>query len=63
MTTVQQKPKDEQTAAETVELKGRLVLVTGEVVEVPAEGLNVSTQHYSEKYKTTVQVVGSFLID
>lgn len=48
---------------EPVELKGRLVLATGEVVSVPAEGLQVSTLHYSEQHKATVPVVSTFLVD
>jgi hypothetical protein len=44
------------------ELTGRLVLATQEVVAVPAEGLSVSTHHYSEKYGVTVPVVSSFLL-
>lgn len=43
--------------------KGRLVLATGEVVPVPAEGRQVTTEHYSEQYGATVPVVSTFLLD
>lgn len=53
------KPK---TTDDAPELKGRLVLATGAVVKVPAEGASAATAHYDEELKATVPVVSSFVL-
>lgn len=59
----EQAAADQLAADQLAELKGRLVLVTGEVVPVPVEGLSVATDHYSEQYKATVKVASTFVVD
>lgn len=43
-------------------LLGRLVLATGTIVEVPAEAVSASTQHYDPKNKITVPVSSAFVL-
>lgn len=50
------------TTAPADELKGVLVLATGTLVRVPAEGVQVSTHHYDEELGATVPVSTSFVL-
>jgi hypothetical protein len=42
--------------------RGRLVLATGLVVAVPAEGVSVATSHYDPNVGATVPVVAAFVL-
>lgn len=47
---------------ESPKVRGRVVLATGTVVEVPEESVSVATEHYDPKNKATVPVVSSFVV-
>lgn len=53
---------DDKTADTGEELKGVLVLASGELVRVPAEGVAVSTHHYSGELKSLVPVRSFFVL-
>jgi hypothetical protein len=57
-------PKHDATAEADApaDLNGRLVLATGTVVVVPAEGCQVATHHYDDTVKATVPVVNAFVL-
>jgi hypothetical protein len=46
----------------TPELKGRLLLATGKLVSVPAEGCHASTEHHDDELGVTVPVLSSFVL-
>jgi hypothetical protein len=50
----------EQTAADE---RGVLQLASGTLVRVPAEGVQVATEHYDPDLKATVPVVGRFVLN
>jgi hypothetical protein len=54
----------EKTTAEKpqADLKGVLVLATGTLVRVPAEGVQVATHHYDDELGATVPVQSSFIL-
>jgi hypothetical protein len=55
-----EKPADK--SAQTSDDKGVLMLATGTLVRVPAEGVQVATHHYDEELGQTVPVVSSFVL-
>lgn len=44
-------------------LDGVLVLATGTVVRVPAEGVQVATHHYDPEFGATVPVRSAFVLE
>ena len=55
-------PADDPAAEEPAELNGRLVLASGAIIAVPAEGVQIPTSHYDENLNATVPVVSSFVL-
>jgi hypothetical protein len=56
------KPGPADDGEEETDDRGRLVLATGLVVAVPAEGVSAATHHYDPKAKATVPVVSAFVL-
>lgn len=53
---------DKPAEAPEEDRKGVLMLATGNLVRVPAEGVQVATHHYDEELGATVPVVSSFVL-
>jgi hypothetical protein len=51
-----------ETSSPAEELRGRLVLATGRVVCVPAEGCQIATHHYDDELGSTVPVTAAFVV-